>query len=190
MNHPKTWTGRVLIGVSLDGFIARSDGDIDWLTNPPRHPHQLVESSRHAQSWTTFFPAIDHLVMGRGTYEKVASFPEWPYADKQVIVLSTTLPDDDERVVVVRTLERACSALVQGGARQVYVDGGQVIGLFLRNGLIDELTTSHAPVLIGSGLPLFGALEHDIRLTLLASHATQDGMVHATYRVERPTPAL
>lgn len=187
MTHPRTWTGRVFIGVSLDGFIARPDGDIGWLTDPAPRPHAGLESSGRAESWETFFPSVDHLVMGRGTYEKVLTFEEWPFAEKRVVVLSTTLPDDDERVRVARSLDEACRALDDGGARQVYVDGGRVIQTFLRDDLIDEITTSHAPVLLGSGLPLFGALSHDVHLTLRGSHATDDGMVHATYAVERPT---
>lgn len=182
----RTWTGRVFIATSLDGFIARPDGDIGWLTDPPQRPHAHVDSSRPAQTWDTFFPAVDHLVMGRGTYDKVASFDEWPYADKRVVVLSTTPRDDDDRVTVVRTLDDALLALDDGHAQQVYVDGGQVIRTFLRAGLIDELTVSRAPVLLGSGLPLFGDLPDEVHLSLQASHASDDGMVHSTYTVERP----
>ena len=185
MKHAKHWMGRVFIGVSLDGYIARPDGDIGWLNDPPQREHARIESNRQAESWDTFFPAIDHVVMGRGTYEKVASFDEWPYIGKQVLVLSTSLADSDKRITVVRTLDEVCQALAAGGARQVYVDGGKVVQTFLKNGLIDELTVSHAPVLIGSGIPLFSALAHDVHLTLKASHAS-DGMVHATYAVARP----
>lgn len=181
----RTWTGRVFIGVSLDGFIARSDGDIGWLTDPPQgRAHAEISSSHVAQSWDTFFPTIDHLVMGRGTYEKVLTFDEWPFDGKAVIVFSTTLPLHDERVIVARSLDDAVATLDSRGARQVYVDGGRVIQTFLRSGLIDEITLSWAPVLIGAGLRLFDALESDVLMTLLASDASADGMVHATYRVE------
>lgn len=188
MSNTKSWTGRVFIGVSLDGYIARPDGDIAWLTDPPAREHAPLQSSRAAQSWETFFPAVDHIVMGRGTYEKVCAFDGWPYSDKTVLVLSTTLPaHDDDRVTVVRTVDDACRALERDHAEQVYVDGGRVIQDFLRHGLIDELTVSHAPVLIGAGLPLFGALAQDVHLTLVASHADEGGMVHSTYRVEHPS---
>lgn len=186
MTHGKPWTGRVFIGVSLDGFIARSDGDIGWLTDPPQHQHQhqhaSIDSSHQAESWETFFPSVDHVVMGRGTYEKVSTFEEWPYTGKKVLVLSATMAGQDDRVSVVRNLDEATDTLSQGDARQVYIDGGQVIQTFLRHGLIDELTVSHAPVLIGSGIPLFGVLAHDVHLTLRASHA-HNGMVHTTYDV-------
>lgn len=195
MTDDRAWTGRVFIGVSLDGFIARPDGDIGWLTDPPAgREHARIESSTEVIGWDEFFGSIDHLVMGRGTYEKVLTFDEWPYAGKRVVVLSTTLETDDDRVVIARTLDEALGLLGAGGARQVYVDGGQVIQAFLRAGLVDEITIAWAPVLIGGGLPLFGALERDVHLVLTASNASSGGMVHATYRVERgagsPAPPL
>lgn len=129
--------------------------------------------------------------MGRGTYEKVLTFDPWPYPDKRVIVLSTTLTAHDDRVTVARDLDEALRVLEASGARAVYVDGGRVIQTFLAADLIDEITIGRAPVLIGHGLPLFGFLGHDVQLTLVASHAGDSGMVHTTYTVYRPsiTPA-
>ncbi len=183
----RTWHGRVFIGVSLDGYIARRDGSLDWLTDPPGgRDHVAVPSTVPALEWDTFYPEIGHLVMGRGTYEKVLTFGDWPYPDKQVLVLSTTLAGDDERVQVVRSLEEAVAVLDDAGAEQVYVDGGQVVQAFLAAGLVDELTVGVAPVLIGEGLPLFGALPADVLLELRANHVSDSGMVHTTYRVSRP----
>lgn len=186
MTHPRDWTGRVFIGASLDGFIARPDGDIGWLTDPgPGPDHAAITSSTEVAGWETFFPSVDHLVMGRGTYEKVLTFGFWPYEGKQVIVLSTTLNVRDDRITVARTLDEAVRALDGAGADQVYVDGGQVIQAFLRADLIDELTIGWAPILIGGGLPLFGLLDTDIALSLVANNASESGMVHATYTVHR-----
>lgn len=185
MTITRTWTGRVTIGVSLDGFIARPDGDIAWLLDPPAgRDHANVDSSVRAQSWDEFFPGIDHVLMGGGTYDTVATFDEWPYEGKTVIVLSTTLGEDDSRITVVRSLPEAAQLLNERGAGQVYVDGGQTIQAALRAGLIDEITISWAPILLGTGRPLFAALDHDVLLTLQGTHATPDGMVHATYRVQ------
>ncbi len=131
------------------------------------------------------YPGVDHLVMGRGTYEKVSTFGEWPYTGKTVIVLSTTLVAGDPNIVVARTLEDVLHALGSGPARQVYVDGGQVIQTFLREDLIDEITIAWAPVLTGQGLALFGPLRQDIQLTLTSTRASESGMVHATHRVHR-----
>lgn len=193
----RLWTGRVFIAASLDGFIARPDGAIDWLTDPapgPRHhepqaparPGSSDAASDRALEWDQFLPDVDHLVMGRGTYEKVLSFEDWPYGDLGVIVLSTALEAEDPRITPARSLGEAVALLDARGARQVYVDGGRVIQSFLREDLIDEITLTWAPVLLGSGLPLFGALPQDTRLELVASHAGQNGLVHATYRVYRP----
>jgi dihydrofolate reductase len=185
--HSRDWTGRVFIGASLDGFIARPDGAIDWLTEPAPGPrHASIGSSIPTAGWDTFFPGVDHLVMGRGTYEKVLTFSEWPYGGKKVIVLSTTLDGDDARVSIVRGVDDAVRRLAGSHARQVYVDGGKVIQAFLREDLIDEITIGWAPVLIGRGLPLFGFLDRDVQLSLVASNASSGGMVHATYAVHRP----
>lgn len=186
MKRQHIWIGRVFIGASLDGYIARSGGNIDWLTDPvPGPSHARITSSAEAEGWDSFFPSVDHLVMGRGTYEKVLTFDGWPYDGKKVIVLSTTLETDDDRITVARTLEDAVHRLDEAPAGQVYVDGGQVIQAFLRAGLIDEMSIGWAPVLIGSGLPLFGMLDADVQLSLVASNASGGGMVHATYRVHR-----
>ena len=112
MSDRREWTGRVFIGASLDGYIARPDGNIDWLTDPPPGPrHASITSSTDAEGWETFFPSVDHLVMGRGTYQKVLTFPTWPYDGKRVIVMSSTLRINDDRVTVVRNLEEALHEL-------------------------------------------------------------------------------
>jgi dihydrofolate reductase len=186
MTNHRDWTGRVFIGASLDGFIARPGGEIDWLTSPAPGPrHASVTSSKAALDWETFFPGIDHIVTGRGTYEKVLTFDVWPYGGKRVIVLSATLPADDARITVARSMEEALRELAGSAADQVYVDGGKVIQAFLRAGLIDEISIGWAPVLIGDGLPLFGFLDHDIQLSLTATNASDSGMIHATYAVHR-----
>jgi len=109
----------------------------------------------------------------------------WPYDGKRVIVLSSMLDADDARITVARTLEDVLRELAGSRARQVYVDGGKVIQTFLRAGLIDEISIGWAPVLIGAGLPLFGFLDSDVQLSLVASNAGDGGMVHARYLVHR-----
>jgi dihydrofolate reductase len=186
MSTTRSWKGRVFVGVSLDGYIARSDSDLDWLEDPrPEVPHREVTSSAHALEWDSFFPHVDHLLMGRGTYEKVLTFGGWPYSGKSVLVLSSTLPADDPRVTVLRTLDDATRHLAEEKARDVYIDGGKVIQSCLAADLVDEITVGIAPVLIGAGIPLFGALPGDVRLRLQGTHATGGGMVHVTYAVHR-----
>ncbi|MCB5275832.1 Dihydrofolate reductase [Arthrobacter sp. SO5] len=187
MTHTPRWHGCVFIGVSLDGFIARPDGNLDWLTEPATRDHRASETSTPALVWETFFPTVDTLVMGRNTFETVLGFDEWPFPNKNVIILSSTLDTDDERVAVASSLDEAQRLLTLQEARRVYIDGGRTIQSFLAAGLIDELTVSIAPVLIGSGIRLFDGLDQDIALTLRGTHATgDDGMVRITYAVAAP----
>ncbi|WP_439565542.1 dihydrofolate reductase family protein [Microcella sp.] len=193
MTTTRTWRGCVFIGVSLDGFIARTDGELSWLTDPEPRAHPIgahiatVDPPAPALVWETFYPAIDTLLIGRHTYESVLAFDPWPFDGKAVIVLSSGLVTDDERVVVARSLDEARSILTRTGARRVYIDGGRTIQAFLAAGLVDELTVSIAPVLIGSGRRLFGDLDRDVLLSLRGTHATaDDGLVRLTYDVVRP----
>jgi dihydrofolate reductase len=186
MTTARRWRGRVFVGVSLDGYLARRDSDLGWLTDPPPGiDHARITSAPPALDYDTFIADVDHLVMGRGTYDKVLTFGQWPYDGRQVVVLSTSLPRDaDPRVTVASGVDEAVRVLDARGAREVYVDGGRVVQAFLRAGLVDELTVSHAPVLLGDGISLFGSLPGDVRLRLRGAHAG-DGMTHATYDVVR-----
>ena len=174
-------TGHVFIATSLDGYIARSDGDIGWLLarDDPREDH----------GYDAFIADKDAIVMGRGSYEKVATFDTWPY-DRPVLVLSrrlagTPVPDrlrGKVRFAALAPLE-AMRALARDGARRVYVDGGQVVQAFLRGGLIEDMVITTVPVLIGTGRPLFGALPADRDLSLVASRSFPSGLVQSTYRL-------
>ncbi|MEU7003352.1 dihydrofolate reductase family protein [Nonomuraea sp. NPDC046570] len=169
----RSFRALVQIGTSLDGFIARLDGDIDWLTE------------RGAQAGDTgyeaFMAGIDTLAMGRKTYEKVLTFGFWPFEGKRVAVLSTRLTTDDPNVTVHRSLDELLAGLDAAGAENVYVDGGQLVQTFLREGLLDQLTITTVPVLLGSGIPLFGPLDHDIDLTLRETRTLGAGFVQTTY---------
>ena len=168
----------VFIATSLDGYIARPDGSIDWLT----------ESGERAgdTGYDEFMESIDTVVLGRNTYEKVLGFGFWPYEGKQVEVLSTTLdPDADERIIVHRTLEALIETLNDRGARRIYTDGGAVIQTFLRAGLLNELTITTAPILLGSGIRLFGDLDRDITLTHNATRTLKAGFTQSDYTIQR-----
>jgi dihydrofolate reductase len=183
----RTWRGRVFIGTSLDGFIARPDSDLGWLTDPPADiKHEHITSDHLALDWVTFIGEVDHVVMGRGTYEKALTFDSWPYHAQHVIVLSSKLSQgEDPRIRCARSVPEVVSLLTQRHASDVYVDGGQVIQAFLTAGLVDEITVGIAPVLIGTGIPLFGHLSRDVQLRLRAASASDTGMTHATYDVVR-----
>ena len=170
----------VFCGVSLDGFIARPDGALDFLEGDG-----TAEMGDHG--YDAFMASIDAIVMGRNTYEVVKGFGQWPYT-KKVIVLSSTDPDlaeirssgaDVEHLNA--SPEEVVAQLALRGIHQLYIDGGATVQRFLRAGLIDRLIVTHVPVLVGQGIRLFGALEHDVRLKLVASRSFPGGMVQSEY---------
>ena len=170
------FTGAVFIATSLDGYIARPDGDIDWLTGRGAGAGET--------GYDAFLSSVDCLVMGRGTYEKALTFDAWPYEGRTVLVLSRRLAaDGDARVRVVRDLAEAVEVLTASGARRVYVDGGRVVQSFLAAGLVHEITITTAPVLLGRGLPLFGDLGRDVDLEHRRTAVLGAGFVQSTYAV-------
>jgi dihydrofolate reductase len=173
----------VFIATSLDGFIARKDGGIDWLTNA------AGSDSKEDYGYHAFMDSIDALVMGRNTYELVLSFGAWPYAGKPVVVLSTGSPPVPAHLhdkVRVSSLAPAAllAELERGGTRRVYVDGGKTIQGFLRAGLINDLTITRIPILLGEGRPLFGELTQDISLEHIETRSWPNGFVQSHYRVK------
>lgn len=169
----------VYIATSLDGFIARKNGDIDWL------PTDSPDGEDYG--YAEFMSTVDALVMGRNSFEKVLSFGGWPY-DRKVFVLSsktlTISPDLSDKVEALHLPPRELiQELEQRGVKHIYLDGGVTIQRFLREGLVDEMTLTSIPILIGEGLPLFGALEKDIPLKLLEARSFPNGMVQRKYRL-------
>jgi len=174
-------TGHVFIAASLDGYIARPDGAIDWL--------DPYAASGEDHGYNVFMDAMDGIVMGRGTYETALSFGGWPY-NKPVIVMSATLtakdlrPDLTGKVRITANAPKAVmEELADQGLRKVYVDGGKLIQSFLRAGLITDLVITRVPILLGQGLPLFGAVEADIGLRHLGTTAFQSGLVQSKYEI-------
>ncbi len=174
----------VFIASSTDGYIARKDGSLDWLPGSDGQP--LDEDTGYDE----FYASVDTLVMGRNTYEFVQSFGEWPYQGKRVVVLSSrydrTMCQIAEGVWGTSASPGELAAqLAELGARHVYVDGGKTIQGFLRAGLISEMTITRIPILLGEGIPLFGALEHDVALMHRSTRTFSNGMVQTRYEVTR-----
>ncbi len=164
----------VFIATSLDGFIARLDGTFDFLS--------LVEQPGQDYGFAEFFATVDALVIGRNTYETALSFTDWPYAGKRCFVLT-------HREAPSRHGEQFFSgepsALVEQlgltGAQRLYVDGGSVIRHFLAHQLIDDMTISVVPTLLGRGIPLFGDEVPEQRLALEHCQAYPSGLVQLRY---------
>ena len=168
----------VFIGTSVDGFIARRNGEYDFLPADGGEPHGYVE----------FMAGIDTLVIGRKTLEAVLALADWPYAGKRVVVLSSRALDLSK--VHKHNVEQMAgepaeivARLEASGAKSLYVDGGDTIQRFLRAGLIQRLIITRVPVLIGDGIALFGSLPRDVRLQHVATQAYASGMVQTEYRV-------
>jgi len=170
----------VFVGTSVDGFIARQNGDLDWLPSGGGEPHGYDE----------FIASVDTIVIGRKTFETVMAFETWPYADKRVVVLSSQPVDLKGALArggVVKQMggppAEIVSKLAARGALHVYVDGGITVQRFLRVGLIDRLVITRVPVLIGDGIPLFASLPQDVPLRHIATRSYPSGLVQSEYEV-------
>ena len=180
MTRPVT---AAFLGSSLDGFIAGPDDELDWLERGGGPPED--------HGFAPFFASVDALLIGRRTWEVVSRFPAWPYGEKPVFVL-TRRPAEGrhgERFLQGSPAE-VLAALGDAGARRVYVDGGRVVSRVLAAGLLDELTISILPVVLGRGIPLFVDAGPERWLDLASSRAFGGGMVQLRYAARpRPPPA-
>lgn len=171
----------VYIATSLDGFIAKPDGDIEWLD----HPDYVLKDKNEDFGFYAFMNSVDALVMGRHTFEKVLSFGEWPY-EKPVIVLSRkkrVIPahlmgkiqfmDGEPHDILEKTSKK--------GFNHLYIDGGKTIQRFLNARLIDVITITKIPVLLGKGIPLFGETKKDINMELISCTQYENGFVMVMY---------
>ena len=165
----------VFVGTSLDGYIARVNGALDFLPADGGEPH----------GYTEFMATVDALVIGRNTFDTVLAFESWPYGDKPVFVLSSRpLPPVPPGARVERMSGAPAGIVSQLAARgigHIYVDGGITIQRFLDAGLIQHLIITRVPILIGSGIPLFGAVQRDIALQHVATRHYASGLVQSEY---------
>jgi dihydrofolate reductase len=168
----------VFCGVSVDGFLARPNHALDFLDAGGQEPHGFEE----------FFASVDVVVIGRRTFEVVLGFGGWFYGKKQVVVLSsrpldfsslkegTVRQSSGEPKEIAKELEAL-------GFQHAYIDGGITIQRFLGAGVIDRLVITRVPILIGSGIPLFGPVPGDIRLNHVATRSYAGGLVQSEYEV-------
>lgn len=171
------------IATSVDGFIAGPGGDIAWLLRP-----EYATSAMSGLAYDDFIATVDAIVMGRNTFEKVVSMGYWDYRDLPVVVLTSrelAIPPHLAGTVRVDagTPGDVVARLADAGKRHLYVDGGQTIQRFLRAGLIDELTITRIPLLLGGGISLFGELGVEIPLRLVEATPSQNGFVQERYEV-------
>lgn len=167
----------VFAGTSLDGFIARKDHSLGFLPADGGEPHGFEE----------FFASVDAVVIGRNTFDVVLGFPGWGYGSKPVYVLSTRPLGAIPEGAAVERLEGEPASVVgklaERGHSHVYLDGGETIQRFLRAGLVNRITVTRVPVLIGDGIPLFGPLGSDILLRHIDTRTFSSGLVQSVYEV-------
>ena len=174
-------SGHVFIAASLDGFIARPDGDIEWLSQ--------YAAGGEDTGYDAFMDSIDGLVMGRGTFEKALTFGPWPF-QKPVVVLSKNLSQSGLRTDLegkVRVTSLAPRPLMESlaaeGWKRAYVDGGKVIQSFLKEGLIRDMILTRIPVLLGEGICLFAETKGDIALRHIETRSFASGLVQSKYDI-------
>jgi dihydrofolate reductase len=179
------------MAASLDGYIARKDGSVDWLETSDRFEGGEVMAP---ESIAAFLQTIDCYVMGSRTYETALRFEAkglgWPYGEKATFVLThRELPRTRDTVeLYAGDLQRLVEERLKPSFRSIwFVGGGAVAGECLRRGLADELRYSILPVLIGDGIAFFDRLGEDVPLHLLEAKAYQSGMLALRYEVKRPS---
>ncbi len=173
----------VFIAISLDGYIADAQGSVEWLNN------LTFENTNNSQAvedaFTNFMQCIDAVIMGRKTFETIKSFDTWIY-NKPVIVMSTTLRHLENKFADKVRICHECidvllTRLESEGFRNLYVDGGKLIQSFLQKDLIDSMTITKVPVLLGSGIPLFGSLPQMLTFEHEKTKILPGGFVVDTY---------
>ena len=177
------------MAASLDGFIARKDGSVDWLETADEFVDGATMDPALAEA---FLGTIDCYVMGARTYETARSFEAkglgWPYGEKPTFVLThRELPRTRD---TVEFYSGDLTQLVNGRLRQIFrriwfVGGGMLSAECLRLGLADEIRYSIVPVLIGNGISFFEKIDRDVALHLAEVNTYRSGMVELRYEVRR-----
>ena len=166
----------VFVGVSIDGFIAREDGSLDYL--------KPFEGEDHG--YDEFLRSVDALVVGRSTYETVLGFDAWPWEGKRVVVLThRPIGAVHGETTHQGALAPLAARLAAEGARRVYLDGGVAIRQGLEEDLVDDMTISTVPVTIGTGRPLFGGPAQTTGWSLVSARGYPSGLVQARYQRTR-----
>ena len=170
----------VFIATSLDGYIADRNGGLDFLSSIP-NPDNLDFG------YAEFIKDIDAIVMGRKTFEVVCNFDcPWPY-QKSVFVMGNSLTEISEEYqdkvhLVKGELDLILKNIREKGYKNIYIDGGMAVQSFLKADLIDEMTISHIPVILGGGVPLFNELPKEINFTHIGTKIYLNELVQSTYK--------
>ena len=187
----------IFIAPSADGYIATSDGGVEWLELVGKPLSKEEESNKLMKqfndSFSNFINSVDCMVMGRNLMQVLSGFnltsEQWPYTNTKVIVLSKTLKTvpanlKDKVEIHSGSIPELMNRLEKEGYKHAYIDGGQVITSFLNLELINELILTQAPVLLGEGIPLFGKLSKQILLQDAKATAFPNNFIEIKYSVK------
>ncbi|MEO9965802.1 MAG: dihydrofolate reductase family protein [Reichenbachiella sp.] len=170
---------KLFIATSIDGFIARKDGSLDWLDDIP-NPDKLD------YGYFKFYDSIDTLLMGRKTYNEVLGFGvEWPYPDSKTYVISSGPVDikTENTFYIQKPLAETVKALMTEPGKDIWVvGGGELISSMLSLDLIDEMLITITPVILGAGIPLFPSQPKETKFDLINTEAFDTGFVNLTYK--------
>ena len=170
------------LGMSLDGFIAGPDNELDWLEKIPPPPGNDM-------GYGALMNSVDALVMGTGTFEVVAGFEgPWPY-ELPVVVMSKSLAQLPEKAtnaeLTTASPEELISELADRGMSRLYIDGGAIVASFAASGLLDELIVTQLPVVLGAGIPLMRGLLEPLWLEHRSTEVLENGFVQTHYGAPR-----
>jgi dihydrofolate reductase len=172
----------IYIATSIDGYIARKDGSIDWLMDLPN-------PDKSDYGFSEFIRRIDGIILGRKTFETVLEFDTWPYT-KPVFVLSNSLDKlpgkfSGKAEIIKGELRKIITALSNKGMDDLYIDGGKTIQSFLNEDLIDEMIITRIPVLLGSGVPLFETSIPELKFSHTGTEVYNNMLVKSRYTRKR-----
>jgi len=179
----------VYIATSADGYIATTDGGVNWLHSAG---NQEADMGTDDMGFTAFIDSVDCMIMGRKCMEIIASMnltPEqWPYGNMPIIVLSNTIKTPPKSLagkveMYSGDIQALMIKLESNGYRHAYIDGGSTITSFINLKLIDEMTITQAPILLGKGLPLFGEINQIVKLQDAKSTVFANDFTQVKYRV-------
>lgn len=165
----------VFLALSLDGFIAGENDDLSWL-------EPFSSDSPDDTGYTALINDIDVIVMGRNTYDTVINFDPWPYAGKRMVVMTRReLASRHGEEPFDGALATLLDRLAAQGHRHVYLDGGLTAREGIKAGVVDRITLSWVPIVLGKGIPLFGAELPQTLLRLDDTKRLPSGLMQATY---------
>ncbi len=172
MDRPKI---SIYIATSIDGYITRKDGGLDWLDR--------VGGFDEDYGFQKLLSSIDALIVGRKTYEVAITVPD-PYPGKRVVVLSNSLNSvRKDMELYPGELTELLTKLHKDGIKHIWIDGGTTISQFLSCQMVDKMTLSIIPVILGSGIPLFNMIDKEIPFRVISSQAYLSGLVQLRYEI-------